>query len=102
VADAWTLHKIENIAVDTAGMTNLVLAIWCDDTDAAVDDVLYIGDVQFNEGPICLPFMPRFYDEDLLKCLVFYVEMGISGSVGPIGLIAHSVNGVSGVFRGLK
>ncbi|MFA5378928.1 MAG: hypothetical protein WC455_24455 [Dehalococcoidia bacterium] len=82
VADAWTLHKIENIAVDTAGMTNLAFAIWCDDTDAAVDDLLYLTDVQLNEGPVCLPFMPRSYLDEKTACMRRY-EKSYQYSVAP-------------------
>jgi len=72
IADTWTTYKIENIAIDTASMANLAVFIWCDDADAAVDDLLYLGDVQLNEGPVCLPFMPMKFNEELLRCCEYY------------------------------
>ena len=72
VADTWTTFKIENISIDTASMANLAVFIWVDDTDAAVDDLLYISDVQMNQGPVCLPYMPLSFVEDLWNCYRFW------------------------------
>jgi len=64
----WTKYSIENISVDTAGMTNLALFIWVDDTDAAVGDELFISQVQFNEGATVLDFCPRDIEDELPLC----------------------------------
>jgi hypothetical protein len=72
VADTWTTYKIENIVIDTANMTNLAVFIWCDDADASVDDLIYIAHVQLNQGPVCLPWLPRPFIEDLMKCKRFF------------------------------
>jgi len=72
VADTWTTYKIENISIDTASMANLAVFIWVDDTDAAVDDLLYIGDVQLNVGPVCLPYMCRSFADELHRCMRYY------------------------------
>ena len=76
VADEWTTFEIENIYIDTAGMANLAVVIWVDDTDAAVDDLLYLGDVQLNEGATCLPYMPMRYSDELLRCKRFFQVLG--------------------------
>jgi hypothetical protein len=72
VPDAWTKYTVENIYIDTASMANLAVFIWVDDTDAAVDDVLYITDVQLNEGAIALPTSVREFDDDRLLCQRFW------------------------------
>jgi len=82
VADTWTTYKIENIAIDTASMANLAVLIWVDDTDAAVDDLLYISDVQLNQGPVCLPYMPISFVQDLWKCYRFW-ESSYAYGVAP-------------------
>jgi len=79
VADTWTIHKIENISIDTASMANLAVFIWVDDTDAVVDDLLYISDVQLNAGAVCLPFLPRDYKQELAHCTYFYWKDGAAG-----------------------
>jgi len=71
VADTWTTHKIENIAIDTASMANLAVFIWVDDADCAVDDLLYLADIQLNEGAVCLPFMPSDFQHEQIKCTRF-------------------------------
>ncbi|MFA5445202.1 MAG: hypothetical protein WC262_09565, partial [Bacteroidales bacterium] len=82
VADTWTTFKIEGISVDTSGMTNLAVFIWVDDTDAAVDDVVYISQVQLCEGDIALPFQPKRYSEELRDCQRFYQALSIQTENG--------------------
>lgn len=72
VADAWTTYKIENISIDTASMANLAVFIWVDDTDASVDDLLYLADVQLNQGAVCLPYQPRSFDLELRSSQRFF------------------------------
>ena len=82
MADTWTTFKIEGISVDTPGMTNLAVFIWVDDTDAAVDDVVYISQVQLCEGDIALPFQPKRYSEELRDCQRFYQALSIQTENG--------------------
>lgn len=88
VADTWTTYKIENIYVDTASMTNLAVFIWCDDADAAVDDLLYVGDVQLNEGMVCLPYAPRDFITELMKSKRYWLKSYSYGAApGTIGTV---------------
>ena len=70
LTNAYQTFKVENVAIP-AGITNLAYMVWIDDTNAAVGDVVYFQDEQLNEGPICLPFMPRAYAETLTQCRRF-------------------------------
>jgi hypothetical protein len=72
VADTWTTYQIENIAIDTANMTNLAVFIWCDDADAAVDDLVYISQIQLNQGPVCTPYQPRCFEDELNRCKKYW------------------------------
>lgn len=96
VADDWTTYRIENINIDTAGMTNLAVFIWCDDADPAIDDLLHLADVQLNVGPVCLPYMPRSFADELQKCMRFWQKtyayetpVGTVTTVNEIGWFAH-------------
>lgn len=74
--------KIENITVG-ASTNNLAVFIWCDDTDAAVDDLLYLSAVKFEIGPVAtICIVPRF-DDELRKCQRFYqfITQGLIGIV---------------------
>jgi len=82
VADTWTTFKIENISIDTAGMANLAVFIWCDDADAAVDDLLYLSQAQLNAGSVCLPYMPRTFADELRLCRRYY-EKSYAYAVAP-------------------
>lgn len=68
----WTTYKIENIYIDTASMANLAVVIWVDDTDAAIDDLLYITDVQLNNGIVCTPYKSIKFIDDLRECKRFF------------------------------
>lgn len=80
VADTWTTFKIEGISVDTSGMTNLAVFIWVDDTDCAVDDVLYISQVQLCAGDVALPFEPKTYAEELDSCKRYFQRLFTDGT----------------------
>lgn len=110
VADTWTTYKIENIAIDTASMANLAVLIWVDDTDAAVDDLLYISDVQLNQGPVCLPYMPISFVKDLWNCYRFWESSYAYGTapgtpnvgVGFALLVGVAVNSAQYLGRGFR
>jgi len=75
LTDSFQILKIENVAIDTASMTNLAILVWIDDTDCAAGDLVYFGDIQLNEGPVCLPFMPRSYMDALNACYFTFFQM---------------------------
>lgn len=51
--------KVEGVAVDTAAAKNVAVFIWVDDADAAVSDVLRIGDVQIEASEKATAFARR-------------------------------------------
>lgn len=53
---SFQTFKIENISIDTASTNNVAVLIWCDDTDATVGDLAYIGDIKLEDGPIATPY----------------------------------------------
>jgi hypothetical protein len=86
VNDTWTEYKIENVSIDTASATNIAVFIWLDDTDSTVDDRLYIGGVQLNLGPTCLPWTPPNYPQELLACQrYFYCINSAAGAYPHLG-----------------
>jgi len=70
----WTKYNIENISIDTAGITNLALFIWVDDTDAAANDELFIAQVQMNEGSTVLDYCPRQFEEEIALCQRYFCK----------------------------
>ena len=59
--------KVENLTVG-ASCNNLAVFIWVDDTDAAVDDILQLGEVQLVRGSVVPEFVPVMYQDNLLQC----------------------------------
>ena len=106
----WTTYKIENIYIDTASMANLAVVIWVDDTDAAVDDLLYITDVQLNNGIVCTPYRHIKFIDDLIACKRFFEMSYIYGTpagnvntaVGMCALFAAGVGSCYVVSRGFQ
>lgn len=65
---SFQTFKIENVSIDTASTTNVAVLIWCDDTDATVGDLAYIGDIKLEDGSIATPYEFENYSEVLHKC----------------------------------
>lgn len=82
LSTAFQTFTIEGISVDTASMKNLAVFIWVDDTDAAVDDLLYLGQVQICAGDIAVPYQPRSYAEETVRCKRYWRQSYNLG-VGP-------------------
>lgn len=59
---------IENIAVDTSGVTNLAVLIIVDDTDATVGDFLEIGDIKLENGASCTTYQNPSMADSLQRC----------------------------------
>ena len=47
---SWQEFTIENISIDTASAKNVAVFIYCDQTDGAIDDAVYITNVKLEEG----------------------------------------------------
>jgi len=65
ITTSWATYKVQGISIDTSGMTNLAVFIHIDDTDAALNDELFIRQVVLNEGSLALDYMPRRYEDEL-------------------------------------
>ena len=50
VTTSWAEYKIENIDIDTSGAANIGVFIWSNVTGTAVDEEVFITDVQLNKG----------------------------------------------------
>jgi hypothetical protein len=72
---SFTEYKIENILIDTASTNNVALFIWCDDTDCALNDVVYISQVRMNLGTQLLPYTRRSKKEEFEKCSYFFERL---------------------------
>jgi hypothetical protein len=84
---SFQTFKIENVSIDTASTNNVAVLIWCDDTDATVGDLVYIGDIKLEDGSIATPYEFENYSEVLHKCKRFkqawgVIWKGVSGGSG--------------------
>jgi hypothetical protein len=69
---SWVEHKIENVSIDTSGMTNIGIFIWADDTDGALSETLEIGKVKLELNSVCTKFIPLPFFEEVKKCQRFF------------------------------
>jgi hypothetical protein len=95
---SFQTFTIEGITIDTSGMTNVAVFIWIDDTDAAVDDLLYISQVQLCEGDVALPFEPKSYLEELMTCLRYCFALN-PDFINPYGGFAFGQSPTTTVTR---
>ncbi len=72
ITTSWAEYKVEGIDIDTASMANIAVVIWVDDTDASVDDELFLSQIQLCEGSTALPFQPKSYAQELRDCQRYY------------------------------
>lgn len=85
ITTSTALQKIENIAVDTAGVTNLALLLMLDDTDATVGDYLEFGDVKIENGIACTDYVSRPIEQDINMCARFLPYFNGTGATNPLG-----------------
>ncbi len=71
VASSWTTVKVEGIVLDESTVNNLALVIWTPNEET-IGDIVYISQVQMNEGDVALPFMPKSINEEERDCKRFY------------------------------
>jgi hypothetical protein len=64
----YQTFEVENVSIDTASTTNVAVFIYCDQTNGAVDDVVYITDVKIEPGASCTPFAARPLQEEIFLC----------------------------------
>lgn len=74
--DAFGTYALENIPVEVSGAKNLALLIWVDDTDAAINDELYLGQVYWRLGASAGTIERR---PDALERLIAYQGVDIAG-----------------------
>lgn len=95
LTSSWQRFEVENIAIDTSGMTNLAVVVWVDDGTIATNDDFYITQIQLNEGSVALPYAPNDFEDELSRCESFWQKSfnyatspadgaGISGSTALI------------------
>ena len=65
---SWSHYTINNIYVDTASLTNLAVAIWCDDTTNAAGNLLYITGIDLVDNATWMQTAKRSFTDELNKC----------------------------------
>jgi hypothetical protein len=69
--DTLNTVKVENIPI-IGGRLTLAVLIYVNDTDAAIDDVLMITDVQLEQGAVATPIERRPFPMELAMCQRYY------------------------------
>jgi len=72
---SWKKFVIEDIDIDTASMKNFGVFIWVDDTDAALNDELFLGQIQLNLGSNVLPFQHREIEIEKTLCRKYFFSI---------------------------
>lgn len=85
----WQRFEIPDIDVDTANTVNLALFIYCDQTDGAIDDAVFIAGIQVENGASVTDFEHLPFDVNLQRCLRYCYVMG-GTSVNEVMMIGFS------------
>ncbi len=76
---------IPDISIDTANTLNIAVFIWVDDTDAAVNDELFLGQVQLEKGSEVSEFEYRSFEHELSLAQRYY-EKSYDLAIAPGGV----------------
>jgi hypothetical protein len=69
VTTTGEVHRLPAVGTVNASATNLLLFVWSDDkTTTATTDVLFVTDVQVEEGSVCTAFERRDLAGEIVKC----------------------------------
>lgn len=82
LTNSWQTFQINNIDLDTSGITNLAVIIWVDDGTITTGDDFWVTQVQLNVGSACLPFQPQFTTDEENKIGRVY-QQSYSNGVAP-------------------
>jgi len=73
LTNSFSRFTINNILLDQTAL-NLAVFIWVDDTDAAVNDLLYISKVKLERGDIDTPYQGIRFADDLAACQRYWCQ----------------------------
>ncbi len=81
--------KIENVNIDTASGKQVAVFIWCDNSDATVNDLVFISEAQLVNGSIVPTFAPLAEADDYSRCQphLLRVTFASSGQRWVAGLV---------------
>jgi len=80
VTSGWTTVKIEGIAIDSATVNNLAVAIWTPNEET-IGDIVYISQAKLEIGSVSTPFVPLSFEEELRACQRYYEKSYNYGTV---------------------
>jgi hypothetical protein len=82
--------KIENVAIDTASAKNVGVFIWTDDTNATVNDIVYLTDINLVPGAVATSYMPRAFAQQRVMCGRFLPHWRADGASFNIIALGYS------------
>jgi hypothetical protein len=78
---SYQKFAIPDISMDTASAVNVAVFIWVDDTNAAVSDELFLGQVQLEKGSAVSDFEHRQIGDELILCQRYYERVDSSNAL---------------------
>jgi len=68
LTQSYQQFTVNSVDMDTSGITNIGLFIWCDNADGAVDDAIYISKVKLEISSTATAWQPIPYEENKRRC----------------------------------
>lgn len=98
VTPSWTTVKVEGIVLDEATVNNLALVIWTPNEET-IGDIVYITQIEMNEGIVSLPFMPKSYATELADCQRYYKRITSEDAAYTVFGIGQCFSTTAGAVR---
>jgi len=92
---SWQTFTIENISIDTAGAKNVAVFIFCDQTDGAIDDAIYISKIKLEKGASATDCETRPIAQEEPLAQRFYEKMVNNGTGGSMGASMYQLASVA-------
>ena len=95
---SWQEFTIEGVSVDTSGMTNIAVFIYCDQTDGALADEIYLTQVKLENSATCTDYIAPIYEREKMACRYYYWNTFDFGLGSITGQAISTTNVVIGLF----
>jgi len=77
-------------SIDTASAKNVGVFIWTDDTNATVNDIVYLADINLVPGAVATSYMPRAFAQQRVMCGRFLPHWRADGASFNIIALGYS------------
>lgn len=93
-----TRFKLENVAIDTASMKNLIFILVNNDDTTTLTHTCTISAPKLEPGAVCTPYLAKSYEQELDECLYYFWRKNRNATNEPIAAGGNLATTTAAVF----